>query len=129
MTRDQFFESVFHLLGVEPEYLWTAYPNYAVFRHPGSQKWFAILMDLTPDKLGLPGSERVDALVLRCGPALTGSLLLQDGFYPAYHMNKGNWITTFLSGPVSEEELHDLLCLCYDAVAPKRKPRPAPSQS
>ncbi len=123
MTRDHFFQLIQTSLGVEPEYLWAANPNYAVLRHPGSKKWFAAILDLSPAKLGLPGEGLVDVLNLRCGPALAGSLLSQDGFYPAYHMNKTNWVSTLLSGPLSDGELMDLLVLCYDAVAPKRKPR------
>ena len=42
---------------------------------------------------------------------------------PAYHMNKTNWVSTLLSGPLPAQELQDLLTLCYDAVAPKRRPR------
>ena len=123
MTRNHFFELVQAALGVEPEYLWTANPNYAVLRHPGSKKWFAALLDLPPARLGLSGEELVDVLNLRCGPALTGSLLVQEGFYPAYHMNKTNWVSTLLSGAIPEGEIMDLLVLCYDAVAPKRRPR------
>lgn len=123
MTRSELFEYVRSTLSVEPEYLWTSYPNYAVFRHPGSRKWFALLADIPPAKLGLPGEASMDVLILRCGPALTGSLLLQEGFYPAYHANKTNWVSVPLSGPCPEEELRALLPLCYDAVAPKQKPR------
>ena len=123
MTRDHFFQLIQTSLGVEPEYLWAANPNYAVLRHPGSKKWFAAILDLSPAKLGLPGEGLGDVVKLLCGPALAGSLLSQDGFYPAYHMNKTNWVSTLLSGPLSDGELMDLLVLCYDAVAPKRKPR------
>lgn len=123
MTRSQLIEQIQTVLGVEPEYLWAATPNYAVFRHPGSKKWFAALLDLSPSKLGLPGEELADVLNLRCGPVLTGSLLAQEGFYPAYHMNKANWVSTPLEGSLSDGELMDLLVLCYDAVAPKRRPR------
>ena len=122
MTRAQLFEAVSSTLGVEPEYLWAAYPNYAVFRHPGSKKWFALLADMPASKLGLSGDETIDVLVIRCGPALVGSLLSQDGFYPAYHMSKTNWVSLPLSGSLPEEELRELLVLCYDSVAPKRRP-------
>lgn len=123
MLRTTFFEALQTALGVKPEYLWASYPNYAVLRHPGSKKWFAILMDLPPAKLGLPGEGLTDVLVLRCGPALTGSLLAQEGYYPAYHMNKIGWVSTPLGGPVPQEELFSLLTLCYDAVAPKSRRR------
>ncbi len=41
--------------GVGPEYLWTRYPNYFVFRHPVSRKWFAGIMDVPRSRLELDG--------------------------------------------------------------------------
>lgn len=72
---------------------WLQYPNYEVFRHSSNQKWFAVVMDLPKSKLGLQGEERVDAVNLKCGPILAGSLLMENGFFPAYHMRKDSWIT------------------------------------
>ena len=114
MTRDHFFQLIHTNLGVEPEYLWAVNPNYAVLRHPGSKKWFAAILDLSPAKLGLPGEGLVDVLNLRCGPALAGSLLSQDGFYPAYHMNKSHWISLCLDGKVSRDEIYYLLNESYN---------------
>ena len=45
-----------------PENLWRSYPDYAVFRHDDNRKWFAIIMDVDADKLGLPGNERIDII-------------------------------------------------------------------
>ena len=67
---------------------WLQYPNYEVFRHSSNQKWFAVVMDLPKSKLGLQGEERIDAVNLKCGPILAGSLLMENGFFPAYHMRK-----------------------------------------
>lgn len=123
MVRDTLFDAVRAAFSVEPEYLWASDPNYAVFRHPGSRKWFAVLVDIPASRLGLPGDGIIDVLLMRTGAALTGSLLSQEGFYPAYHMNKTTWVAAPLSGPLPREELMALLTLCYDAVAPKRKPK------
>lgn len=60
---------------------WLQYPNYEVFRHSSNQKWFAVIMDLPKSKLGLQGEERVDAVNLKCGPILAGSLLMENGFF------------------------------------------------
>ena len=87
----------------EPEYLWAKYPNYAVFRQPASRKWFAAVMDV------------------KCGPLMVGSLLAQDGFFPAYHMSKSSWISVILDNTVPDEDIYPLLELSYDSVAPKPK--------
>ena len=60
---------------------WLQYPNYEVFRHSSNQKWFAVIMDLPKSKLGLQGEERIDAVNLKCGPILAGSLLMEEGFF------------------------------------------------
>lgn len=39
-----------------------SYPEYAVFRHTGNQKWFAVAMNIPKEKLRL----REDVAVLQC---------------------------------------------------------------
>lgn len=107
--------------GTEPEYLWRKYPNYAIFRHPASKKWFAAIMDIPRRCLELDGDELVDVMDVKCGPVLVGSLLAQDGYFPAYHMSKSSWVSVILDDTVPDEDIYPLLELSYDSVAPKRK--------
>lgn len=107
--------------GTEAEYLWADTPDCAVFRHPSSKKWYAIIMTVHSDRLGLPGEELVDVMNVRCGAIMTGSLLSQKGFLPAYHMNKNYWISILLNGSVPDDQIAPLLELSYDSVTPKRK--------
>lgn len=109
--------------GVEPEHLWSRYPNYAVFRHPASQKWFAAMMDVPKNKLGFADRQPVDVLNVKCDPLLVGALLSEPGFLPAYHMNKETWISILLDGSVPDHTIFPLLELSYNAVSPKRKRR------
>lgn len=44
-----------------------------------------------------------------------------NGFYPAYHMNKENWITAALDGSASEENIKFFLDLSFELTAPKIK--------
>ena len=105
--------------GSAPEYLWAKYPTYCVLRHPNNHKWYAVLMDVAKNKLGLSGDENVDILVIKCGPILLGSLLLNKGFLPAYHMNKSNWVTVLLDGSVAGKEIAELLEISYDMTSEK----------
>ncbi len=107
--------------GTEPEYLWADTPGCAVFRHPASKKWFAIMMDVLSNRLGLPGEMPVDVMNVRCGAVMVGSLLSEKGFLPAYHMNKDHWISILLDGSVPDEQIFPLLELSYDSTAPKRR--------
>lgn len=119
--RERITQYVQDRYGTEPEYLWARYPNYAVFRQPASRKWFAIIMDIPRNRLGLEGGEDVDIMDVKCGPLMVGSLLAQDGFLPAYHMSKSSWISILLDETVPDEQIYPLLELSYDNVAPKRK--------
>lgn len=51
----------------EPEHLWRSYPDYIVFRHSDNNKWFGIIMDVSRDKLGLDGDDRVDIIDVKVG--------------------------------------------------------------
>ncbi len=104
--------------GTEPEHLFVKYPGFAVLRHP-NQKWYGVVMDLSREKLGLPGGGMVDTLNVKCGPCLSGSLRLQPGILPGYHMNKERWITILLDGTVDLEQIGILLDVSYDMVGAK----------
>lgn len=110
---------------IAPDYPWMSLPGYAVLRHSDTKKWFAVIMDVPRDRLGLPGNDLVDILNLKCDPALSGSLRLRPGFLPAYHMHRGNWITILLDGTVDRETLFSLLEMSYDFTASRRKARAA----
>ena len=121
MNRDQFIQYVIDQYGVEGEYLWAKYPNYCVFRHLNNRKWFAAVMDIPRNKLGLESIEILDVVNVKCDHILIGSLRREPGFFPAYHMNKASWITVALDGSVPDEQIKMLLDMSYDATAPKIK--------
>lgn len=112
--------------GAEPEYLWADSPDTAVFRHPTSRKWFAIMMDVALSRLGLPGEGTVWVMNVKSSPLMIGSLLSEKGFLPAYHMNKNHWVSILLDGTVSDKQILPLLELSYDSVTPKRRRKAAP---
>lgn len=107
--------------GTEAEYLWTDSSDSAVFRHPASRKWYAIIMRVLPERLGLSGEQTLDVMNVKCSTIMIGSLLSTKGFFPAYHMNKNHWISIVLDGSVSDDQIIPLLELSYDSVAPKRR--------
>ena len=107
--------------GTEAEYLWADSPGNAIFRHSASKKWYAALMCVLPEKLGLTGEETLDVMDIKCSTIMIGSLLSEKGFLPAYHMNKTNWISILLDESVPDEKIFPLLELSYDSVAPKRR--------
>ena len=118
MDRKTFFEYIKKEYKVTPDYPWKKYPDNAVFRHSDNNKWFALVMDVARDKLGQIGAERITVVNLKIADALfRDTIIREEGIFPAYHMNKQNWITVFLNGTVPEERVYDLLDMSYRATA------------
>ena len=64
------------------------------------------------------------AFNVKSDPLLIGSLRGQDGYFPAYHMNKEKWLSIQLGKPELDDAIKDLLSLSYELTAPKkRKPK------
>ena len=124
MDREELERLISENYGAEAEYPWLKYPSYAVFRHKGNRKWFALVADVPKGKLGLPGAGVLDVADFKCSPLLIGSLLGEKGFFPAYHMNKANWITVALDGSAPDEQIKALLDWSYGATAPKVRKNP-----
>lgn len=105
-----------------PEYLWKRYPDYAVFRHDDNRKWFCIVMDVDKDKLGLPGTDRVDIIDVKIDDLMLRDILLQQrGYLPGYHMNKGSWITILLDGSVNLQEVCNMIDASFEMTASAKK--------
>ena len=103
----------------EPDYPWADTPRSAVFRHAGNRKWFALITEVPRDRLGLAGTEPLDAVNFKCDPILIASLRGEPGIFPAYHMNKASWITAALDGSVPAETIELLLDVSYELTKPK----------
>ena len=125
--RERITQYIQNTYGTEAEYLWADSPDSAVFRHPASKKWYAIMMGVLPERLGLPAGQALDVMNVKCSTIMIGSLLSTKGFLPAYHMNKNHWISIVLDNSVSDDQIIPLLELSYDSVAPKRRKKRARS--
>ena len=108
--------------GAEPEYLWMRYPDYAVLRHADNGKWFAVIMNIRRDKLGLDGDDPVDIINVKIeDPLLLDLLVKQPGYFRAYHMSKTGWISVLLDGSVPFEEIRRWIDESYRATASAKK--------
>lgn len=119
--RERITQYIQDTYGTEAEYLWADSPGNAIFRHPATRKWYAVIMPVIPEKLGLTGDETLDVMDIKCSTIMIGSLLSEKGFLPAYHMNKNHWISILLNDTVPDNQIFPLLELSYDSVAPKRR--------
>ena len=98
------------------DFPWMQYPNFRVFRHPNNKKWFAVIMDIPKNKIGLPSDDIISVVNLKSDPIMVGSLLRENGFYPAYHMNKKHWLTVMLQKDADISLVQELLAESYQLV-------------
>ena len=124
--QQQLFAYAQEHYGVIPDYPFSDDPDTPVLRHHGTRKWFAIFMNVSRSVLHLDGDGRVDVMNVKCDPILSGSLRLQEGYLPAYHMNHDQWLTILLDGTVPLEEITPLLDLSFELTMkkPKKQNRP-----
>ncbi len=121
MDRKTIFDYANKTYKSTPEYLWKQYPDYAVLRHGDNNKWYAIIMNVSKDKLGLDGTEKVDIMDIKCEPEMIGSLRMTKGIFAGYHMNKRNWITVLLDDSIDESMIYSLLDMSYSLTGDKKK--------
>lgn len=121
MNRSELEMYILENYAAQSDYPWLSHPGFEVFRHCGTKKWFALIMGIKGSLLGLPSDEIIDIVNLKCDPILIGSLLQSPGFFPAYHMNKENWVSVALGDSVPDEHLKLLVGMSFDATAPKRR--------
>ena len=93
--------------GNQLEYLWEKSPDTAVLRHEDNQKWYAVLMKISWDKLEKGREGLVEAVNLKHNQV--SDLLVKKGIYPAFHMNKRYWISVPLDDSLSDEEALELI--------------------
>ncbi|MFR0613972.1 MmcQ/YjbR family DNA-binding protein [Lactobacillus porci] len=93
--------------GDEPDFPFKKFPDYAVFRNPKNRKWYGLLMTLPLGKL--TGDERdqqeVAVLTVKQAEDRLPGLLKKAGFFPAYHMNKQNWLSVLLNGDLPDDQV------------------------
>lgn len=94
MTRQELFDWGQQQYGTEPEY--PCHDRNAVLRRKDNDKWYGVVLEVSGEKLGFTGDDIVDVLNVKSDPMLIGSLRGQDGYFPAYHMNKEKWISVLL---------------------------------
>ncbi|MBQ6839995.1 MAG: MmcQ/YjbR family DNA-binding protein [Oscillospiraceae bacterium] len=107
--------------GVDGERLFAKYPSFRVFRHGSNRKWFAVVMVIPKEKLGLPGGGEIHVVNVKSDPRLIGSFREEKGIYPAYHMSKAHWLTVALDGTVEADKIRFLLDISYDLTKGRKE--------
>ena len=99
------------------EYLWEKSPDTAVLRHQDNQKWYAVLMKISWEKLDKTREGQVEVVNLKHDQV--SDLLAVNGIYPAFHMNKRYWISLPLDDTLTDEKLLELFEKSYFLTSKK----------
>ena len=114
MTRPELAAYLTDTYNATGENLFSKYPSFLVFRHNGSRKWFAVIMDIPRKNLGLTGKGEISVVNLKCDTRLIGSFRKEPGIFPGWHMNKTHWLSVALDGAVNDEKIKFLVDMSYE---------------
>lgn len=103
----------------EPEYLWEKFPSFAVFRRKDNRKWYAVIMNIPRNKLGLVGDEELEIINMRVEPKELDKIFDGEKYFRGWHMNKRSWLTLRLDDTLTDEELCTRLERSYQLAAKK----------
>ena len=99
------------------EYLWEKSPDTAVLRHEDNQKWYAVLMKISWEKLDKARDGLVEVVNLKHDQV--SDLLAEKGIYSGFHMNKRYWISLPLDDTLTDEKVLELFEKSYFLTSKK----------
>ena len=120
MTKQEFFEHCLKTYGTTPDYPFGHGLETAVFRHKDNRKWYALLMKLSRRKFGLDSDELIYVVNLKVPMELSCSFGVEDGVYPAYHMNKLHWVSVLLPD-ATDDVVRFLVSVSFELTEKKKK--------
>ncbi|AEV94367.1 MmcQ/YjbR family DNA-binding protein [Pediococcus claussenii] len=94
--------------GDQLEFLWKKTPKNAIVRRPDTNKWYAALLTIPQNKIGLIGDIEITVLNLHVEPQKVESVVDNRTYFPGYHMNKKHWISVYLN---NDEPIENILLL------------------
>ncbi len=109
------------------EFPWKDTPTESIIRRHDSGKWYAALLAVPRRKLGIDSDQTAEIVNLHAEPERVAELLVREGFYPGWHMNKRRWFTVILDGTVPDAELFRLLDESYILAKPPKSKKAYPS--
>ncbi len=111
---------IFNKYGDKPEFVWDMYPSDAIYRNPINRKWYGLMMEIDGVKIGVRNG-MIGIINVKLSNVKIKELLGRDGFYPAYHMNKNNWITMILDDTLDDLEIMKYVILSHELTEEIRR--------
>ena len=100
--------------GDELEFLWTKFPDNAVWRRKDNRKWYGAILTVQGEKIGIDTKDIIEIIDLRMNPEDKEEVLSKEHYYPGWHMNKNSWFTIALDGSIKDNELKKRIDESYE---------------
>ena len=113
-------EAIYQKYEDKPVFPWDDFSG-GVFKNPDNGKWYAIVMEIDVKKVDKKLNGNVEVVNIKLDPEKIQELHKEKGFYPAYHMNKKNWISILLNDIVPDQVLLTLLDESHSFTLPKKR--------
>lgn len=110
----QIIEYIKEKYGDNLEYLWSKFPNNAIWRNDKNNKWYGLLLTIPKSKIDGNSDDILEIIDLRYQKELINDIVDYKNIYPGYHMNKKSWITIILDGDVKIENIFKLIDNSYE---------------
>ncbi|MGF0145547.1 MmcQ/YjbR family DNA-binding protein [Sharpea azabuensis] len=108
MRIAKWIEDNYHL---KPEFPWKT-NQHAIYRHQDNKKWITIIMYIERSKIS-KGEGMCEVMNVKAPPADVDRLILEEGIYECYHMNKKNWVSIILDDTLEDSRIEELLQQSY----------------
>jgi predicted DNA-binding protein (MmcQ/YjbR family) len=81
------------------------FPHYVTIHEKNNPKWYGLIMNVPYQKLGIDKKGEVQVLNVKLDPSEIQKRIDHQTYFPAYHMNKTDWISILLTTSISFEEV------------------------
>ena len=89
--------------------MWDDAPGFGVFKNPKNNKWYGIIMNIDYSKIVKSKKGEIEIINIKLDKAEIQELLTQEEFYPAWHMNKKNWISIILDETLPDKKIMEYI--------------------
>lgn len=118
-VRTNAIEALERRFGSLHEAPWEDDPDSITFKTKLSKKWFAIMMRIPADRLGLKGRNLIDVANIKLPPDKINALIDNVHYFRAYHMNKVHWMSVKLDKDSDISEFLSLAEISYSLAEKK----------